>query len=142
MKTSILLICALAILMLFSCKAQQYTIDDLPSKQLIFGRGGGITGEVNTYTLLENGQLFHNNSLTADYKELNSIDKKQAKSAFEKMATLKLSEIDFNHPGNMYYFIEEVDGDKKHRVTWGAHDYEVDATCEAFYKELRTTIKE
>jgi len=140
MKFSLFL-SSIVILMFFSCKAQQYTLDSLPEKQLIFGSGGGITGEVNTYIMLENGQVFYSNSLVDEHKELKSITKKEALGAFEKTSALQLSEIDFNHPGNMYYFIEEVNGEEKNRVTWGSTSHEVDEKCEALYKELRMTIK-
>lgn len=124
----------------FSCKSQQYTINDLPETQLIFGNGGGISGAVSTYTLLENGQLFHNNSLTKEHVEMESLTKKEAKSSFEKMKVLKISEINFNHPGNMYYFLEEVKGDSIHRVTWGSNDHKISEECKTFYKELRAMI--
>jgi len=132
---------ALIVLLFFSCKAQQYTIDNLPEKQLVFGSGGGITGEVNTYTMLENGQVFYRSSLIDEHKELKSIAKKEAVAAFEKINDLHLSAIDFDHPGNLYYFIEEVNGDEKNRVTWGSTNHSVDEKCEALYKELRMTIK-
>lgn len=135
-----LLFC-LFLVTLSSCKSQQYTIETLPDKQLVFGRGGGISGEVSTYIILENGQVFHKNSLTQEHSEIKSISKKKAVSYFQKMNSLKLSELNFDHPGNMYYFLEEVNGEERHRVTWGSNDYEVSSECKDFYKELRTTIK-
>ena len=136
-----ILLFILFLVVFFSCKSQQYTIDALPDKQLIFGRGGGISGEVNTYTLLENGQVFYNNSLTKENSEIKSLSKKEAISCFQKMDSLKLSEMNFDHPGNLYYFLEEVNGEERYRVTWGSNDYEVSSECKDFYKELRTTIK-
>ncbi|MFK7810854.1 MAG: hypothetical protein AB8B59_00070 [Maribacter sp.] len=136
-----ILIISLFLIALSSCKSQHYTIDDLPETQLIFGRGGGVTGEVTTYTLLENGQLFYHNSLTKENTEMKSLSKKEATSCFQKMDSLKLSEMNFNYPGNLYYFLEEVNGDEKYRVTWGSTDHEISEECQEFYKELRTTIK-
>ena len=108
MKT-MLFTSAIFILILYGCKAQQYSIDDLPEKQLIFGNGGGMSGMVKTYTLLENGQLFHKNSLTEEATELESISKKEAKTCFADLEQLSLSEMNFDHPGNMYYFLETVE---------------------------------
>lgn len=139
MKTILFL--SLFSVFLFSCKSQQYTIDELPAEQLVFGNGGGITGEVSTYTLLENGQVFYNNSLTKEHTEMESLAKKVAKSSFKKLEALKLFEVNFDHPGNMYYFLEEIKGDSIHRVTWGSSEHEISEACKAFYKELRTTIK-
>jgi len=136
-----ILVLSLFLIVLVSCKSQQYTINDLPNTQLIFGSGGGISGEITTYILLENGQVFYKNSLTKENKELESLSKKDAASCFQKMEVLKLSEMNFDHPGNRYYFLEEVNGDDKHRVTWGANDHEISEECKTLYKELRTTIK-
>lgn len=136
-----LLILSLFLVTLFSCKSQQYTSNDLPDNQLVFGRGGGISGEINTYTLLENGQFFYNNSFTKENAEIKSLTKKEATSYFQKMAVLQLSEMNFNHPGNLYYFLEEVNGGERHRVTWGSNDHTISEKCKAFYKELRTLIK-
>lgn len=127
-------------LLLFNCKGQ-YTIDELPEKLLVFGSGGGMTGAVTTYTLLENGQLFSNNSITKEHQELEKLPKKTAKAFFEKMQALELSKTDFNHPGNLYYFIKQVDGEEYYTVTWGSQDHEVSADCEALYKELFELIK-
>lgn len=136
-----ILVLSLFFVVLFNCKSQQYSIDNLPDTRLIIGSGGGMSGEVNTYTVLENGQVFYHNSLTKEHTELESIGKKAAIACFQKMDSLKLSELNFDHPGNLYYFIEEVDGERRHRVTWGSNDHTVSSECSDFYKELRTAIK-
>ena len=136
-----ILLLSLFTFFLFSCKSQTYTLDNLPENLLIFGSGGGITGEVNTYTLLENGQVFYSNSITKESAEMERLTKREAASCFKKMEDLKLSEMSFDHPGNLYYFLEEVRGDEKYRVTWGSNDHEISEECKTFYKELRTTIK-
>jgi len=138
---SIILFSSFIFLSLFGCKSQQYTFDDLPEKQLVFGSGGGITGAVDTYTLLENGQCFHTNSLTKESKELESISKKEAKECFIKLKELSLSEMDFDHPGNRYYFLEDVTSGSKHKVVWGSNDNKVSDDCLNFYKELKNHIK-
>lgn len=137
----ILLILSSFLVSFVSCKSQQYTLDELPETQLIFGSGGGVTGEVSTYTILENGQVFYTNSFTKEKKEMKSIRKKEVTACYEKMQALQLSNMDFDHPGNRYYFLEEVNGDERHRVTWGSADYEFSEACKELYEELRTTIK-
>lgn len=124
-----------------SCKSQRYTVEDLPEKQLVFGKGGGMTGAVDTYTLLENGQLFHLNSIIKVHNELKGITKKEAKAHFEKIGSLALTEIDFDRPGNIYYFLEEVNGEEKNRVTWGSQDHEIPEACQSLYNELKNILK-
>lgn len=118
MKTKLVL----SVLLLFftvGCRPQQYTVDSLPDNQIVFGRGVAVAGSVDTYTLLENGQLFHTSFLTGKNKELDNIGKIEAKTRFGEMADLMLSGTDFDHPGNLYYFSEEVNGGVKHRGHFG-----------------------
>lgn len=138
---SMFLFSGILILSFFGCKSQQYTFEDLPENQLVFGSGGGITGASDNYILLENGQLFHTNSLTKEVKELEPIPKKEAKKCFAKLEELSLSEMDFIHPGNRYYFLEEVKSDSIHKVIWGSHDNEISEDCVNFYNELKSHIK-
>ena len=138
---SIFLFSGILVLSFFGCKSQQYTFEELPENQLVFGSGGGITGASDTYILLKNGQLFHTNSLTKEEKELESISKKEAKECFVKLEELSLSEMDFVHPGNRYYFLEEVKNDSIHKVIWGSNDKEISEDCVSLYNELKEHIK-
>ncbi|MGP1993528.1 hypothetical protein D9V96_016730 [Zobellia laminariae] len=136
-----LLFTGLLFLTLLGCKSQQYTFDELPEKQLVFGYGGGMAGKVDTYILLENGHLFHNNSLTQETIELETLSKKQAEEYFLKLEELSLSTLDFNHPGSRYYFLEEVNEDGKHKIVWGASDHKLSKKYLDFYKEIKNHIK-
>lgn len=129
------------LLQLISCKTQQYTYDSLPEKQLVFGKGGGMTGAVDSYTLLENGQLFHCNSMTKDKKNLNPIPKKKAKLFYKQLKSLSLNTSNFNQPGNMYFFIREVVLDTTYSVVWGSTNHQIDTTYTNFYKNLISQIK-
>lgn len=140
MKTTILL-SALVILLLIRCKAQEFTSDNLPEKQLLFGSGGGMSGASDTYTLLENGQLFHTNSLTDETKALSKVSKAKAKYYFKQLFDISFSEIQFDHPGNRYYFLEDRNGDARHRIVWGSTENEVPAACTTLYQELVAHLK-
>ncbi|WP_276166352.1 hypothetical protein [Zobellia alginiliquefaciens] len=136
-----LLFYGLLFLTLLACKSQQYTPNALPAKQLIFGYGGGMAGTVDTYILLENGQLFHTNSLTQQTEELESLSKKEASACFLKFEALSISETDFDHPGSRYYFLEEVNKDAKHKVVWGAAGQKPAERFLDFYEEMKNHIK-
>ncbi|MEO9892309.1 hypothetical protein [Aurantibacter sp.] len=139
MKLTLLFSCML-VLTFLGCKSQQYTFEELPDKQIVFGNGGGMTGATNTYVLIENGQLFYSNSITKEVTELDAISKKEAKLIFLKLQELSISELDFNHPGNRYYFLEEVSLDNKHRIIWGSEGYKISDEYSNFYKQLKKLI--
>lgn len=140
MKTTISL-STLVVLLFFNCKAQQFTIDKLPEKQLIFGSGGGMSGVSDTYILLENGQLFHTNSLAYETNELKRVSQAKAKEYFKKMADITFSEIQFDHPGNRYYFLEDRTAGTQNRIVWGSTEMEVPIECKTLYQELVAHLK-
>ncbi|MBM1105597.1 hypothetical protein JQC67_05525 [Aurantibacter crassamenti] len=136
-----LLFSSILVLSFLGCKSQQYTFEELPEKQLIFGSGGGMTGAVDSYWLLENGQIFHSNSLTKEVNKLESISRKEAKTYFLKLKELSFADLDFNHPGNHYYFLEEVNLDNSYKIVWGSNNHEISDEYLDFHNQLKELIK-
>jgi len=131
---------ALSILFFTQCKVVKYTPDKLPTKQIIFGEGGGFAGVESSYTLLENGQIFKQVGTESTYKELKSIKPKTAKGIYEKVNSLQLYKMDIERPGNLYYFLQEVNEAIDSRVTWGSGDYVPPSSVIAVYKDLKEVI--
>jgi len=105
--------------MSFSCKSTKYTPTDFPDSQITFGSGGGFTGAVTDYTLLENGQLFKRSSLKNEFLALHKVKKDVVKQMFKNYEFLNIGQETINEPGNLYYFIQYKDKDKKeHKITW------------------------
>lgn len=123
------------------CKSQKYTYTDLPQNQIVFGQGGGMAGEVKTYTLLENGQLFVHSSITKQSEELKAIDPERANNFFTKLDGLSFNSILFDHPGNRYYFLGRKTEQGDHQTVWGSENHTAPGQIKDIYKELITTIK-
>lgn len=128
-------------LLLTACQAQKFTTANLPDKQLIFGSGGGFTGKVTQYILLENGQVFTSDGPDSENKELKIIDKKTALKLFDEAEKLHLEDRDFNHPGNMYYFLEFKRDATPEKVTWGIPSESTPQDLLDFYQRLQTAIQ-
>lgn len=139
MKKLLLLTC-LSLFIFTQCKVVKYTPDKLPTRQIIFGEGGGFTGIETAYTLLENGQIFKQVGVESTYKELRSIKPKTAKSIFEKVHSLQLYKMDIERPGNLYYFLQEVNEAIDSRVVWGSGNYVPPPSVIAVYKELHEVV--
>lgn len=74
--------------MLSACSPPNfYMIEKLPTKNLAFGSGGGISGLLTEYCLLENGQLLEKKRTI--YEQLKRIEKAEAQSFFQQMEALK-----------------------------------------------------
>jgi len=123
------------------CKSQQYTYETLPHDQIVFGQGGGMAGEIKTYTLLENGQLFVHSSITKQSEELNSQNPERAKEFFTKLDGMSFNNIQFKHPGNRYYFLGRKTEQDEHKIIWGSEDHNAPDPIKDIYKQLIATLK-
>jgi hypothetical protein len=143
MKKSIVPFLLLAsVFTLMRCKVAKYTPDKLPARQLIIGNGGGFAGIETSYTLLENGQVFKKTGAGGAYEELTPVRRKDAKSLFEKLRSIQLYKLDIDKPGNLYYFIQEINETIDSRAVWGAGDYVPPQNVVNLYKEVQDLVKE
>lgn len=101
-----------------SCQTKKYLPTDFKDRQILFGSGGGFTGVETTYILMENGQLFQAN-LDETFVELHVLDKSTTKDFFDRLTDCNMAEMDFNKPGNMYFFLEEKGKKVNKRLVWG-----------------------
>ncbi|MDZ4708094.1 MAG: hypothetical protein SH818_06785 [Saprospiraceae bacterium] len=87
---------------------------------LFFGQGGGFTGAVTTYALLDNGRLFKKNSLTQpEFLYIGKLNKSDTHQLFNNYTFLGLPSMHSGEPGNIYHFIEYVLKNNSHKLTWG-----------------------
>ena len=98
------------------------TRDVLPSqhsgKMIEFGSGGGFSGAVSSYTLLDNGTLFQNEAFQDTSTLIKKLDKNLTLQIFTNYQVLSLSDMIINDPGNLYKFVTFIDGDSKHKLVW------------------------
>ncbi len=127
-----------------SCSPKKYLPNQYKKKQLIFGSGGGFTGAVTTYVLQENGEIYKFLTDTT-YEAVTILPKDTTKNYFSTLDTLHLDSLDFNHPGNMYFFIEKKDGFKDEesaRVTWGDGKHNPPTGIKELHTSLTQVIRD
>lgn len=123
----------------WSCKGTQYTSPaEFPKKQVAFGSAGGYTGKIDRYTLLENGQIFHYNSIDKVETQINTISKSEAKAVLKKMKEIGFGEMDVVQKGNLNYSIELKDGDTVHKCSWADEGKKAPKELKELYKYLMT----
>jgi len=122
------------------CKTT-YQANALPSKQLRWGTGGGVTGAENMTILLENGQLFSRQDVNTPLNEGNNTRANKAKKLFKLSEELGLMQLNFKYPGNTYKFIEINEADKVHRISWGDGKTAVPAGVEDLFERLSGLVK-
>ena len=141
MKTILILLTLSATAFLWlACKQPKYAPGNFPDNQLRWGNGGGVVGKETTYTLLDNGQIFIRD-MGGPLTEIGKTKGKNAKELFGMIETLGLQKIDFQHPGNVYDFIEVLSGDSVHRISWGEKDKPVDPKIRDMFNRLNALVK-
>ncbi len=125
----------LSLLSLVACKSKQYVLADYEGLVLGFGNGGGFTGAMDYYKLLENGQLFRSTD-GENYNEVQSFDKDTAVQMFSNFETLGLNNMRINDPGNMTFFVSMGQGDRVQKLSWGGGMQTPDAGLRQYYTTL------
>jgi hypothetical protein len=109
--------------------------DKMSPNRIEFGHGGGFTGAVTTYVLLNNGRMYQELMERNEYNKLRRISKDEATTLFaecEKLRTLKT-----DSPGNMYYFVTIKDSTQiSRRWIFGDPSVAPPSELEALYKRL------
>lgn len=121
----------------YNCNSTKNIIpNDYKGKQIIFGYGGGFTGEIKEYILLDNGNLYLNNANTKEIKLIKLVDKKKTKELFLTLANLMLEKYEFKHPFNNYKFLKLKKGISTIEIIWGNPKYQPKKEISDFYNSL------
>ncbi len=130
------------ILGLFSCKRTIAT-DKLPATQIVFGHGGGFTGKVHEYALLENGYIVKIEKDSATQRIVKKIGKKKADVHYAAVDSMRLHTWLYDVPGNIYHFIVlKREGKKDNKIVWdgSGNDPHAPKNVEEYYKNLSAEL--
>ena len=132
--------------MIFACwlgfGCTTFKPENLPAKHITFGNGGGVTGAVKEYILLENGQVFTRSTFGSTPTELKKVKKGDAKKLYAEYEAQKMSELEFISPGNQYFYVQmNIDSTTNHRVVWGGAKGDPPAKIASFYERLVALVK-
>lgn len=111
------------------------TAEKMPTTRIEFGHGGGFTGAVTTYVLLNNGRIYKELMEGANYDKLRRITKDEATALYDECEKLRTLKTD--SPGNMYYFVTMKDSTQvPRRWIFGDPSVAPPSELEALYKRL------
>ena len=134
-KISRLLI-LLAILVTAACSSSKLSPGNYLGDQIHFGQGGGFTGNVSYYVLLDDGRLFQKQLLDTTYTHQATWKKNFTKQIFSNYHELNLDSLAHSEPGNLYYFVEMHQDGKVHRLVWGNPGFTPSQKLVDFYNIL------
>ena len=119
---------------------------EYPKKERVdeihFGQGGGFSGAVTHYILLEDGRLFQQAWRDTNKTYLDTWPGLFTRQTFLNYKSLKIDEMKYNEPGDLYYFIEYHAKKKEpRRVVWGKPGFQVDPNLTTYYNLLYRSVK-
>lgn len=132
-----------AIMVLFSimsCQSSKTVFNPETSEKtfLTFGSGGGFTGRVIKYYLLEDGTIYTKNG--DEIIKVGKTPKQMSKQVFVNYEKLGLSTSNVNEPGNRYSFIERNSGKNKSTIMWGKEPLQ-NNDIETYFAILMNIVK-
>lgn len=123
-----------------SCRTQHTSPLNYKGKMIVVGNGGGFTGAVSSYYLLDNGAVYRTGRTDTSFIEVGKMEINEIANVFQNYTSLKIDAMELNEPGNRYYFIEKQEGDQKHKVQWGYKELS-DKSLATYHAVLMSKIK-
>lgn len=123
-----------------SCQHKVYSPLSYEGEMLEWGTGGGFTGAVSMWCLLDNGRIYKSDDNGKTYEEINKISRSMADQFFNNYETLNLDNLSLNEPGNKYYFLTMKKKSKVHKLTWGYKELE-NKVPSILHKNLMNAVK-
>lgn len=97
------------------------------------GKGGGFAGTVREYRLLDSGELFLKEPGAEGFQFVKKKSRKKTQTWFRQLEEIGFSQLDYNHPGNVYQYVLLKKKDSENKVTWSGGDKDLPAGVAEFY---------
>jgi len=125
-----------------SCKTVDINPESYEKEKIYFGGGGGFTGELKEYCLLESGDLFKINPSSRAAALSNNIKKSAAKKILNQIKAANFQDYNYDQPGNMFYWMKHQTKADSSYLIWGHPNIEVDEEISSIYKQLISLTKQ
>jgi hypothetical protein len=134
--SSIFLASIMALLLLLSCKTVHVTPEQYEASKIYFGNGGGFTGRLNEFCMLDNGEVYKVNPSTRKATLRNTISKSVTKSLFKKIKKANLQQYLYSEPGNMFCWMKHHSPQDTTYLIWSKNDTTTNTNVTDIYKQL------
>lgn len=140
-KISVFLaICYLGVLS--CCSSTREFPEKYKRDQIHFGQGGGFTGMVTYFVLLEDGRLFQRQMKDSTYTYADRWDQDFVKQMFSNYKLFHFDQLSYYEPGDLYYFIQYHHGKEAiYNVAWGKPGFRPDENLVTYYNLLFKSTK-
>lgn len=135
--------CSLTLLLLaVSCHPSTDFPSDYKGKRIEFGQGGGFSGAVTQFVLLDDGRLFQRPWRDSSVVFVQQWKENLTSQLFLTYKSLNLQDLSYNEPGDLYYFIDfHPDLKSHHRIVWGKPGFHPEENLIIYYNLLFRSSK-
>ncbi len=116
------------------CQRSSFQPEAIQQDYLTFGKGGGMTNQVDTYYVLADGHVYRHNSISKEYQPVGRLKRSARSACFDKARALPASTFGCDEPGNMYYFLIIHTQDIVKSCTWGNTGFTPPEAITSFYE--------
>ena len=119
------------------CQRATFQPESIQQDYISFGKGGGMTNQVETYYILADGHVYQHNSIAQESQYLGKLQKADRKACFEQAKSLEASLFGCEEPGNLYYFLSIHMQDNVKACTWGRQGFSPPEEIITFYQYVQ-----
>ena len=105
------------------------------------GSGGGFAGSATVYKVTPKGLVFKGSGIgDIKFDLCGKIKRTLAKQIVARASNQSHAVAEFNHPGNLYYFITYSDKEMQQTITWGDADHPAPDEIKELYDEIYSAV--
>jgi hypothetical protein len=125
-----------------ACKPSAEFPIEFKGEQIYFGQGGGFSGILTYYALLDDGRLFQKGLRDSSYILVDTWKGDFVTQMFTNYHQLHLDTINYYEPGDLYYFLQYKSANKPlKRIAWGRSGFKPDDNLVTYYNLLFKSTK-
>jgi hypothetical protein len=130
----------LASFMVTGCRHEAARTASLDSSTIRIGRGGGFTGYYSGYRIDGDGSVYawQQNGRGDSLRLLFTAGRDSTHALFRRLTGIGFDTLEFNHPGNLTYFIELHRPDSMHSVRWGDPNVSAPDSLTELYRAMQS----
>lgn len=132
----------LTLLAIAACGVPTDYPEDYKGEQIHFGQGGGISGILNYFVLLDDGRMFQRAYSDSTFALIEIWEKNFVNQMFSNYHALAINQLDYYEPGDLYYFLQHKKGNSPfHSIAWGKPGFKPDNNVLTYYNILYNSTK-
>ncbi|KAA3612345.1 MAG: hypothetical protein DWQ05_20335 [Calditrichaeota bacterium] len=142
-KSSWIILCLFCLVIFFSCSGGREEKADQPTKpenlSIVFGEGGGITGQWQGYTIGLDGEILKWSGRAAEQNSVSAgkLDEAILADLWSEIQNKKILENSGTAPGNMTRFLKIKTNGETYSISWAvdAANSTMSADLDQFYSK-------